>query len=240
MNPAQATAADHPCPAWLAARLRAAGGAVPFARFMDWALHDPEYGAYGNGRLQVGPAGDFATSPSLGPDFAGLLAPQIAQWLERVAALQLSAGSEGNPQPLSLIEAGPGEGDLAADLAAELAAGWPQLATRLELVLIEPNGGMAARQRRRLAGCALPVRWCSFEQLAAVPLHGVLLAHEVLDALAVERVIWDGTLWLRQLVVLNEAAAAGPSLRLAPGEPLAPQGDAALWSQLQQRRLVDG
>ena len=196
---------------------------------MDWALHDPEHGAYGSGRLQVGRSGDFATSPSLGADFAALLAPQIAQWLEQVGA-----------ERLSLIEAGPGEGDLAADLAAELVAAWPQLATRLELVLLEPNAGMATRQRRRLAGCPLPVRWCSFAQLAADPVQGVLLAHEVLDALAVERVIWSGALWRRQQVVLDADTAAGPSLRLAPGEPLAPQADAALWNQLELRGLLEG
>jgi SAM-dependent MidA family methyltransferase len=194
---------------------------------MDWALHDPEHGAYGAGRLQVGPAGDFATSPSLGPDFAALLAPQIAQWLQ-----QAEAG------PLALIEAGPGEGDLAADLADALVAGWPELAARLELLLVEPNAGMAARQRQRLAACPLPVRWCSFAELAASPLQGVLLAHEVLDALPVERVIWDGTHWRRQLVVLDEAAAAGPQLRLEAGEPLQPQADAPLWNQVQQRGLI--
>jgi len=241
VNQAQASGVDRrPCPAWLAERLRAAGGAVPFAQYMDWALHDREHGAYGSGRLQVGPAGDFATSPSLGADFAALLAPQIAQWLERVDAAQLPAGSEGLPPRLSLIEAGPGEGDLASDLALALEAGWPQLTARLELVLIEPNAGMALRQRQRLAGSGLPVRWCSFEQLVAEPVQGVLLAHEVLDALAVERVIWDGTLWRRQLVVLDEVALAGASLRLDAGEPLDPCRDAALWSQLQQRGLADG
>jgi SAM-dependent MidA family methyltransferase len=193
---------------------------------MDWALHDPDHGAYGSGRLQVGPAGDFATSPSLGSDFAALLAPQLAQWL-----LQVGGG------PLALIEAGPGEGDLAADLAEALVAGWPELTARLELVLVEPNAGMAARQRQRLNGCPLPVRWCSFAELAAAPVQGVVLAHEVLDALPVERVIWDGALWRRQLVVLDEEAAAGPALRLSPGETLDPQADAALWNQLQLRGL---
>ncbi|MBM5800358.1 MAG: SAM-dependent methyltransferase [Cyanobacteria bacterium K_DeepCast_35m_m2_023] len=197
---------------------------------MDWALHDPQHGAYGSGRLQVGPRGDFVTSPSLGPDFAALLAPQIAQWLQ-----QLAAQDQGS---LCLLEAGPGEGDLAADLARELLTGWPELARRLELVLIEPNDGMAARQRQRLADCPLPVRWTSFAALANAPTCGVLLAHEVLDALPVERVIWDGALWLRQMVVLDETAVAGPSLRLAPGEPLDPGGDAAQWSQLQQRGLL--
>ena len=195
---------------------------------MDWALHDPLHGAYGSGRLQVGPGGDFATSPSLGPQFAQLLAPQIADWLAQLP-------EEG---PLALVEAGPGEGDLAADLAAALARGWPQLAARLELVLIEPNAGMAARQRPRLTGCPLPVRWSTVADLAASPLAGVLLAHEVLDALAVERVVWDGALWRRQLVALDPGPAAEPSLRLLAGEPLQPDTDAALWSQLRTRGLL--
>ena len=213
--PSPSPAPDPPAavPAWLAERLAAAGGSVPFATYMAWALHDPEHGAYGSGRLQVGPGGDFATSPSLGPDFAALLAPQIAQWLGELAA----------DGPLALIEAGPGEGSLASDLAEQLAAGWPELAARTELVLVEPNAGMAARQRQCLADCPLPCRWSSFEALAAAPLRGVVLAHEVLDALAVERITWDGALWRRQRVALHQGA-----LRLEPGEPLEPQASPQL------------
>lgn len=229
---AAAEAPHRPCPPWLAARLRQAGGGVRFGQYMDWALHDPDHGAYGSGRLRVGPRGDFATSPSLSSDFAALLAPQLAQWLQQLADA-VPPGA-----PLSLIEAGPGEGDLAADLAAELVAHWPELALQLELVLIEPNAGMAARQRQRLKGCPLPARWCSVEALAQSPLQGVLLAHEVLDALPVERVIWDGVQWRPQWVVLQEGAPPGPSLRLAAGEPLDPQGDAALLNQLQRRGLL--
>jgi SAM-dependent MidA family methyltransferase len=187
-------------------RLQAVGGAVPFRTFMEWALHDPDHGAYGTGRLRVGPRGDFATSPSLGPAFGELLAPQLAEWLQALG-----------PGPLALVETGPGEGDLACQLAAALALGWPELAARLELVLVEPNAGMAARQRQRLAGAPLPVRWCDWPELAARPLRGVMLAHEVLDALAVERLVWDGALWRQQLVALTEAG----DLVLAPGAPVA-------------------
>ena len=193
-------------PAWLVQRLRAAGGAVPFRTFMEWALHDPDHGAYGTGRLRVGPRGDFATSPSLGPAFGELLAPQLAEWLQALG-----------PGRLALVETGPGEGDLARQLAEALALGWPALAARLELVLVEPNAGMATRQRQRLAGAPLPVRWCDWGELAARPLRGVMLAHEVLDALAVERVIWDGAQWRQQLVALT----ATGGLVLAPGAPVA-------------------
>jgi SAM-dependent MidA family methyltransferase len=207
-------------PGWLLQRLEAAGRAVPFRTYMEWVLHDPLHGAYGAGRLRIGPAGDFATAPSLGPDFAALLAPQLAEWLTGLAA----AG----PGPLALVETGPGEGSLALQLAEALAVGWPQLAARTELVLVEPNAGMAARQRAMLQACPLPCRWTGFAELAEAPVRGVMLAHEVLDALAVERITWDGALWRQQVVALHEGADAEPSLRLEPGAPLEPAAAAQL------------
>ncbi|WP_255140120.1 SAM-dependent methyltransferase [Synechococcus sp. Lug-A] len=200
-------------PLWLQQRLQAAGGSVPFRTYMEWALHDPEHGAYGAGRLRIGRAGDFVTAPALGPEFAALLAPQLAQWLQQLDAART----------LSLVETGPGEGQLAAQLAQALVAGWPQLAARTELVLVEPNAGMAARQRERLQHCPLPVRWSSFRQLADAPLAGVVVAHEVLDALAVERIVSDGSAWRRQRVTLHEG-----TLRLEPGDPLEPEAVARL------------
>jgi len=208
--------ADPAVPAWLLKRLEAAGGRVPFCTYMEWVLHDPEHGAYGSGRLRIGPDGDFATSPSLGPEFAALLAPQLAEWLEEIGG------------PVAVVETGPGEGQLALQLAEALAAGWPALAQRCTLVLVEPSPGLAERQRRRLTDAPLPVRWASFEELAAEPVRGVVLAHEVLDALAIERIVWDGSLWRRQDVVLHPQAAGPSLLRLEPGDPLPPEELAAL------------
>ena len=102
------------------------------------------------------------------------------------------------------------------------------MAARTTLLLVEPNAGMAERQRQLLAASPLPCRWLSFADLAAAPVQGVMLAHEVLDALAVERIVWDGALWRQQMVGLHEQTAANPSLRLEPGEPLEPQAAAHL------------
>ena len=178
---------------------------MPFLDYMQWVLHDPDHGAYGSGRLAIGPRGDFATAPSLGPEFAELLAPQLAQWLARLPA----------DAPLALVETGPGEGQLAQQLAEALHAGWPGLAGRTELVLVEPNAGMAQRQRQRLRACPLPVHWIDFETLARAPRQGVVLAHEVLDALAIERIERRDDQWCRQRVVLR-----GDSLSLEAAEPL--------------------
>ena len=226
------------CPAWLSERLQRAGGSVPFATYMGWALHDPVHGAYGSGALRIGPAGDFATAPSLGPEFADLLAPQLAQWLTAIARAEDGAEAAampdrpGSPPPLApgavgrklaLIEAGPGEGSLALHLAQALASGWPSLAERCELVLVEPNPGMAARQRQLLAASPLPVCWSEAASLAANPRRGVLLAHEVLDALAVERIVQRGERWHRQRVALEDGG-----LRWSVGEPLEPELDPQL------------
>jgi len=192
LPPEPPAGSESQAPLWLAERLLAAGGAVPFRTYMEWALHDPEHGAYGAGRLRIGPRGDFATSPSLGGSFAALLAPQLVDWLQ-----ELGSG------PLALVETGPGEGELALQLATVVAARWPDLAARLELVLVEPNPGMEARQRQLLTGAPLPCRWVAWSELAAKPLRGVMLAHEVLDALAVERITWDGGQWRQQEVALE-------------------------------------
>lgn len=212
---------------------------MPFRTYMAWALHDPDHGAYGSGRLQIGRRGDFVTSPSLGSDFAALLVPQLAEWLAELALEQgldlercASPGGAGcdPPRPLALVETGPGEGELAMQLAQALALGWPELAACCELVLVEPNGGMAARQRQRLQSSPLPCRWVSAEVLAQSPCLGVVLAHEVLDALAVERIRWDGRQWCQQRVALSQEAGQPEGLELIDGDPLGPEAEPALQS----------
>ncbi len=175
-----------PCPAWLITRLKAFGGSVSFHQYMDWVLNDPDQGAYATGKLRIGVDGDFVTSPSLGGDFAQLLAVQLADWFDQLEQRNHS------DQRLTLVEAGPGEGQLAIDLITALESLCPDLLPKLDLVLVEPNQGMAERQRERLALLkpSVSIHWRSFADLAAAPVVGVLLAHEVLDALPVERLVW--------------------------------------------------
>ena len=186
------------CPDWLATHLHQAGGAVPFSRFMDLALNEPEHGYYGSGRARIGAQGDFVTSPSLGSDFAALLAPQILAWLTSI--------SRSDPdQRLSIVEIGPGEGHLARDLVAALRGADPELLARIELVLVEANPGMRRRQQALLQEADdLPLRWCSLDALGSAPVHGVVIAHELLDALPVERLIWRQGSLQQQWVELNQ------------------------------------
>ena len=184
-------------PLWLLRHLQQAGGPVAFRRYMDWVLNDPEGGYYGSGSAAIGPQGDFATSPSLGDDFGALLASQLADWLRLLAP---------SSDTLSVVDIGPGEGDLALALAAALPPLCSGFVERLELVLVERNPGMMRRQQERLAGITtIAVRWSSWAELQRKPVRGVLLAHELLDALPVDRLIKRGEQLRLQTVALNSA-----------------------------------
>ena len=184
------------CPGWLASHLQQAGGVVSFRRFMDLALNDPENGYYGSGHGRIGVTGDYVTSPSLGPDFAALLAHQLANWLQDFPADGL----------LSLVEVGPGEGEMAADLIASLASLVPDRLHQMELVLVELNDAMRERQRQRLENIrCVPIRWCSLQELQKSPVCGVVLAHELLDALPVDRLTFHNGSLKQQGVALNDS-----------------------------------
>ena len=47
----------------LAAEIAAAGGALPFDRYMELTLYAPGLGYYNNTRRKIGESGDFTTAP---------------------------------------------------------------------------------------------------------------------------------------------------------------------------------
>ncbi|WP_244279563.1 SAM-dependent methyltransferase [Synechococcus sp. UW179A] len=200
-------ALDVPCPEWLRERLQQHGQRVPFSTFMEWALHDPDHGAYGSGQLHVGTTGDFVTSPSLSEDFSSLLIHQLIEWLELLGVRH----PEGR---LSIVDVGPGEGDLIAQLIPLLQVSAAEWLPRLECVLVEINPGMQQRQRARLESVGqIPCRWVSLQELAAEPVNGIMIAHELLDALPVERLILKGGSLRRQMVTLQASGASKALLR---------------------------
>jgi len=150
----------------------AAGGALPFDRFMELALYAPGLGYYAAGATKLGPAGDFVTAPEISPLFGRCIAEQCREVL---AAL---GGGE-------LLEFGAGSGALAAELLATLAAG-DALPNRY--LILEPSPDLAARQRallsQRIPSLIDRVQW-----IDALPggLKGVVIANEVLDAMPVHR-----------------------------------------------------
>ena len=177
----------------LRARLAAAianhGGWLPFDRYMAIALYEPGLGYYARGSGQIGPwpgsGSDFVTAPELSPLFGATLARQVAQALDAAAADEV-------------FEFGAGTGALAAQLLTALGSRVRRYS------IIDLSGTLRARQAERLAPWRDRVQW-----LSEWPdrLHGVVLGNEVLDAMPVQLLHWDGSTWWERGVVAADADA---------------------------------
>ena len=186
------------------------GGWLPFDRFMAMALYAPGLGYYANPGRKFGTlpqsGSDFVTAPELSPLFGAALARQVAQ------ALKASGTDE-------LWEFGAGSGALAAQVLGAL-AGMGQGVRRYSIV--ELSGVLRERQRERLAAHGTTVHWVD-----ALPdrMTGVVIGNEVLDAMPVQLLEFDGAEWSERGVVLEGAAggdADADASRVAGDAPGAP------------------
>jgi len=152
--------------------LAAAGGWLSFERFMELALYAPGLGYYSAGSRKLGVGGDFVTAPEVSDLFSRCLARQCA-------AVLMRTGGE-------ILELGAGTGRMAAALLTELAA---QRLLPERYAILEVSAELAERQHERLARLpqALRERVVWLERLPEQPLHGVMLANEVADALPCRR-----------------------------------------------------
>jgi SAM-dependent MidA family methyltransferase len=155
---------------------------ISFARFMELALYCPETGYYETEKTNVGRAGDFITSVSVGELFGHLLAFQFAEWLEELKIKN---------EPLKIVEAGAHDGKLAADILGWLKRFRPELLSEIEYWIWEPSPSRRAWQQERLKEFS-NVRWPE-HQLSTNPdqLTGIIFSNELLDAMPVHRFGWD-------------------------------------------------
>ncbi len=180
----------------LVAEIDDAGGWIPFSRFMERALYTPGLGYYSAGAVKVGrdprDGSDFATAPEMTPLFAQALARPVAE--------VLAAGGD------TVVELGPGSGRLAADLLAALRA-LGRLPQRY--LLLDVSADLRERQRTLLQA-EIPELAARVAWIDDLPprIDGVVVANEVLDALPVELVAFDGTAWRRRGVAVEDGAFA--------------------------------
>jgi SAM-dependent MidA family methyltransferase len=196
-------------------RLAAAGGWMPFERFMELALYAPGLGYYSAGSVKLGLGGDFVTAPEVSDLFSRCVARQCAQ--------VLAGGGE-------ILELGAGTGRMAAVILESLAS-LGKLPARY--AILEVSADLAERQRERLGKlpCEIRERAVWLERLPERPINGVILANEVLDALPCRRFTLRGGA-VRELGVAAEATAVFVDREAEPDEELA-GACAALLGELQ-------
>jgi SAM-dependent MidA family methyltransferase len=159
----------------------AAGGTLPFWRYMELALYAPGLGYYSAGAHKFGAAGDFVTAPELGGLFARCVADATAPVMRSVGAGAM------------FLELGGGSGAFAEHALLRLAQ-CDALPARY--AILEPSADLRERQRERLF-ISLPtelfVRVAWLDGPPQQAWQGVLFANEVLDALPMSRfVMRDG------------------------------------------------
>jgi SAM-dependent MidA family methyltransferase len=159
------------------------GGWLPFDRFMALALYAPGLGYYANGSRKFGrmpqSGSDFVTAPELSPLFGVALARQLAQALE---------ACEGH----DLWEFGAGSGALAEQVLDALA---PLGHADVRCTIVDLSGSLRDRQRERLARFGERVQWIDTLPEA---MHGVVYGNEVLDAMPVQLLHFDGAQWFER------------------------------------------
>ena len=146
---------------------------IPFSRFMELSLYTPQYGYYSGGSHKIGTDGDFITAPTLSPLFGQTLAKQLDELLPQTAG--------------NIYEFGAGTGHLAATLLQNLSDGLNHY------YIIELSAELAERQRQYILEHTSPEAAAKVIHLTTLPEHfdGIIIGNEVLDAMPVERLIYQ-------------------------------------------------
>jgi len=170
------------------------------------------------------PFADFTTSPEIGQVFGEVLGLWAALVWE----------SMGRPDPVLLVEAGPGRGTMMAD-ALRAAAVLPGFSEAVRVHLIEASPSLRAEQALRVPGA---VWHDDFASLPPGPM--ILLANEFLDALPIRQFFYAADGW-RERWVEGGAFVERPTDRDWPGVPgdIREVGEAALaWTAALAARLA--
>ncbi|MDQ8729031.1 SAM-dependent methyltransferase [Bradyrhizobium sp. LHD-71] len=214
---------------------------MPVSRYMELCLTHPQFGYYMT-RDPLGREGDFTTAPEVSQMFGELL----GLW---AAAVWKSMGM---PEPVRLIELGPGRGTMMADMLRAIRV-LPNFHEAVTIDLVEINPALVDRQREALGGAKLPINWHDrIDGIGEGP--AIVFANEYFDALPVHQVIRRQHGWHERVVDISEGgqlvfgAAPEPlkhfDLLLPPLVRAAPIGAIFEWRPTQEimriaRRLRD-
>jgi len=180
-------------------------GPIPFSRYMELCLYEPELGYYARSREQFGKAGDFYTSSDVHAIFGRLLARQF-QEMWRVL---------GSPECIEIVELGPGRGLFARDVLDWSREKFPDFFRALHCTLVEGSAGLRERLGSTLREYIAAEKASVVGDVAScVSTENVIVfANEFFDALPVEvlsnhgamRVDWDAGRFVESFVTASAA-----------------------------------
>ena len=154
---------------------------------MEACLHDPIDGYYAT-RPRLGAEGDFVAAPLVSQMFGELLGLWAAQVWRAM----------GEPSPVRLVEMGPGDGTLMADMTRALGRAAPGFLGAAEIWLVEISEPLRKAQAARLEG--LQPRWA--QSLDGVPGGAplIVVANELLDCLPARQFVRQPGGWAERRI----------------------------------------
>ncbi len=162
-------------------------GPIPFSRYMELCLYEPELGYYSQAREQFGKAGDFYTSSDVHAVFGRLLARQFEEMWRTLDS----------PERIDLIELGPGRGLFASDVLDWSAKQFPEFSRALRYALVEQSAHLREQLMGRLSEHISAGLAQIFESIESASSQAgediVVFGNEFFDALPVEVVDHRGS-----------------------------------------------
>jgi SAM-dependent MidA family methyltransferase len=161
-------------------------GPIPFSRYMELCLYDPELGYYSRKAEQFGKAGDFYTSSDVHAVFGRLLARQFDEMWRAL----------GSPGDIELMELGPGRGLFAQDVLGWSEKKFPDFFHALRYVLMERSPALRKRINNTLAHhlASGKAALATADLLDIGEAPTIVFANEFFDALPVEILSTKGSL----------------------------------------------
>lgn len=157
-------------------------GPIPFSRYMELCLYDPEFGYYSRNSAQFGKAGDFYTSSDVHAVFGRLLARQFEEMWRAL----------GTPSQVVIRELGSGRGLFAQDAMDWSEKKFPGFFRALRYELVEQSPALRERISKTLTRrletdkATLESSTENPESFAARGVPTIVFANEFFDAIPVE------------------------------------------------------
>ena len=166
-------------------------GPITVARYMELSLSHAEHGYYMK-QDPFGQDGDFITAPEISQMFGEM----IGLWTCVVWQAM------GSPEPLNLVEMGPGRGTLMADglRATQMVEEFEDAA---RVWLVETSPALREIQKKNLAPTMMMPAWRDrFADIGPGPL--IVWGNEFFDALPIRQYVRADDVWRERLVGLND------------------------------------
>jgi len=184
-------------------------GPITIERYMNIVLQHPDHGYYRQGD-PIGTTKDFGTAPEISQIFGEMLGVWCLDAWKKM----------GSPNPVILLELGPGHGTMLNDLL-RFTEPVPEFHQALRIRLLESNAALRDIQKNKLKEYN-PVHIDDLSQLDPLPM--LFLANELFDNIPARQFIKTEQGWTEHLIALQDdrlAIVEGNEFFALPPDPFA-------------------